>query len=89
MSESTAGQPRRVVRFPAVRNRVGISRTTIWRLEAGGLFPKRVQIGPAAIGWFEDEIEAWLAARPRIDIAPTKDLPEVERSLSAAGGGHG
>ena len=37
----------------------------IARLEATGLFPKRVQLGACRVAWFADEVEAWIAQRPR------------------------
>ncbi len=44
--------------------KVGLSRSTIWRLESQGKFPKRRQIGPGAVGWLEEEIEQWMLNRP-------------------------
>lgn len=35
----------------------------IRRLEAAGLFPKRVQIGANRVGWVRAEVEAWLNDR--------------------------
>ncbi|MNY00311.1 Prophage CP4-57 regulatory protein (AlpA) [compost metagenome] len=43
----------------------GVSATTLWRWERAGLLPKRVRLGPGAIGWIEEEIYAWLTTRPR------------------------
>lgn len=44
---------------------LGVSRSTLWRWTRGGLFPAPIAIGPNAIAWREDEISAWLDARPR------------------------
>tara|TARA_R110002049_G_scaffold309186_1_gene518212 strand:+ start:27150 stop:27290 length:141 start_codon:yes stop_codon:yes gene_type:complete len=41
----------------------GLSRTTIWRLEQTGDFPKRVQLSPNAVGWRESEINHWQSSR--------------------------
>ena len=41
----------------------GYSRTTIWRHEREGLFPRRVKIGKARVGWLESEVREWIAAR--------------------------
>ena len=30
------------------------------RLEKAGLFPKRIRLGQARVGWFEHEIEDWV-----------------------------
>ncbi len=56
---------RRVIREPEVKKKTHTSRTTRWRKVRRGLFPAPVELGPNSIGWFEDEVEAWLAARPR------------------------
>jgi prophage regulatory protein len=53
----------RVVRFREVEDRVGLSRTTIWRLERDGKFPLRLKISARTVGWIESEIEAWIAGR--------------------------
>jgi len=37
----------------------------IARLEAAGQFPKRVQLGACRVAWFAEEVEAWIAERPR------------------------
>lgn len=42
-----------------------LSRTTIWRKERAGDFPQRVRLGAASVGWVAEEIDAWLASRPR------------------------
>ena len=54
-----------IIRFPEVKRRTGKSATQVWRDEKGGTFPVRVQLGPNAVGWYEDEIDAWIEARPR------------------------
>ena len=56
---------RRIVRKPAVCKKVGKSGVQVWRDVRAGKFPPPVQLGPNSVGWFEDEIDAWLAARPR------------------------
>ena len=37
----------------------------IARLEAAGQFPKRVRLGACRVAWFAEEVEAWIAERPR------------------------
>lgn len=41
---------------------VRMSRKNLMRLERGGLFPKRVQIGPRRVGWVEKEIIEYIDA---------------------------
>jgi prophage regulatory protein len=56
---------RRIIRKPEVRRRTGYSDTSIWRLERNDLFPGRIQIGPMAVGWYEDEVDRWIQTRVR------------------------
>lgn len=46
-----------------VRAKVLYSPAHIARLEAAGLFPRRVQLGPGRVGWVDEEVENWLKAR--------------------------
>ncbi len=50
-----------ILRLSAVKNRTGLSRSTIYFRISQGLFPKQISLGNRAIGWIEDEIEAWIA----------------------------
>jgi prophage regulatory protein len=56
---------RKILRQAVVAERVALSVPQIWRLEKAGNFPSRIQISAGAVGWFEDEIDAWIEARPR------------------------
>ena len=53
----------RVIRFKELRQRVGLSRSSIWRLERKGQFPARRQLSDNAVAWLEDEVDQWLRAR--------------------------
>lgn len=44
----------------------GLSRTTIWRLEKDGKFPKRVRLSAGTVGYRRAEVEAWQADRPNV-----------------------
>ncbi len=50
-----------ILRFPAVKARTGLSRSTVYLRIAQGRFPKPVSLGGRAVGWVEDEIDTWLA----------------------------
>lgn len=56
---------RTILRKPAVVHRTALSAAQIWRLEKAGKFPERVRISAGAVGWFSDEIDAWIKARVR------------------------
>lgn len=41
---------------------VPISRTTLWRLERSGKFPRAVYVSPNRRFWFRDQVIAWQTA---------------------------
>lgn len=45
---------------------VGLSRTTIWRLESEGGFPPKVRLSPGRVGYRMADIQAWIDARMEI-----------------------
>lgn len=53
----------RFVREPECYERTQLSRTTRWRLERQGKFPKRRRISENAIGWLDSELTAWMEER--------------------------
>jgi prophage regulatory protein len=57
-------QSHAILRFPAVRELTGLSRSTLWRFQQQGTFPKPVKLGANSIGWLASEVEAWLLSRP-------------------------
>ena len=50
----------RIIRIKELIDMVGLSRTTIWRMENYGSFPKRVSLGANSVGWKLSEINQWL-----------------------------
>ena len=46
-----------------VRAKVLYSPAHIARLEAQGLFPKRVRLSVGRVGWVDEEIEDWIRKR--------------------------
>ena len=57
-----------IIRFPKLHEITSLSRTTVWRLEADGKFPKRILIGSRGVGWLLNEIQDWMTSRPRCTI---------------------
>jgi prophage regulatory protein len=53
----------RLVSFREVAQRVALSRSTIWRMERAGQFPKRRRLSVNKVAWWEPEIEEWLQTR--------------------------
>ena len=48
------------------KQRTSISRSTVWRMEKEGKFPKRRDVSDGRIGWFESEIDEWIANRQSV-----------------------
>ena len=49
----------RFCRKPEVLARVGVSDSTLWRMERDGKFPKRRTIGAGVAGWISTEVDQW------------------------------
>jgi len=62
-SKPQVAGPPRLLRFPAVRARTGLSRSTIWRLERRGAFPRHRRISPNGVAWLEREVSDWIESR--------------------------
>jgi len=52
-----------ILRLPAVQERTGLSRSTIYLRIKEGSFPKQVNLGARAVGWRSDLIESWIQSR--------------------------
>ena len=63
MLNATATREKRALSHKAVLERVPVSRTTLWRMERAGQFPKRIQISPNRVAWLESDVDAWLEGR--------------------------
>jgi prophage regulatory protein len=61
----------KILRFKEIKELTSLSRTTIWRLENEGNFPKRRLIGPHSVGWLLSEIMGWMNSRS-LEKCPTK-----------------
>lgn len=53
----------RILRWHELHAKVNLGRSTIWRMERDGLFPRRRQISPGCVGWVASEVDAWLQSR--------------------------
>lgn len=56
-------QQEKFLRFGAVAEMIGLSRSTIWRMEQEGKFPKRVQLGSKSVAWRQSDLTAWMSSR--------------------------
>ena len=76
--------PHTMLRFPTVKARTGLSRSTIYLRISRGTFPAPVSLGGRAVGWIEAEVQAWLTAR----IAQRRLIAPAERRTAAAADGY-
>jgi predicted DNA-binding transcriptional regulator AlpA len=53
----------RVIGLKTLLGMIPISRTTIWRLERAGRFPKRLQLTANRVGWDVEDIQRWIASK--------------------------
>jgi prophage regulatory protein len=68
-------QPTKILRLPQVRERTGLSTSTIYALIAEGSFPKQVPLGKHSVGFVESEIDDFITARvAKRDAAILKNL---------------
>lgn len=58
-------QPRKVISASKVSEQLDVSLRTLQRWVREGRFPVPVKLGPARIGFYQVEVEAWLATLPR------------------------
>ena len=53
----------RFLRLSAVKERTGLSRSTIYLNISKGTFPRHISLGARCVGWLESEIDSWIQAR--------------------------
>ncbi len=69
---------RGISRLPQVQTLTGLSRSTIYRKEIGGTFPKRRRLGDNSVGWLTSEILDWIASTQQQQLAqPANACPIV------------
>ncbi|MDP1573601.1 MAG: AlpA family transcriptional regulator [Coxiellaceae bacterium] len=52
-----------ILRLPTVKNRTGLSRSSIYLKISEGEFPRQIKIGTRQSGWIESEIDEWIEQR--------------------------
>lgn len=52
-----------ILRLPTVKERTGLSRSSIYRYISLGIFPKSVPLGGHSVGWLSSEIDKWIEER--------------------------
>lgn len=55
----------RIVRASNAPKKLGVGKTRFYQLTKSNGFPKPVMLGARARGYYEHELDEWLAAQPR------------------------
>jgi len=63
----------KVLRLPAVQEKTGKSRSSIYLAIANGAFPNPIKLGQRSVGWTESSINAWIEQRVK------QSQPELHR----------
>ncbi len=63
MQMSEMLQKEKFLRLSDVKERTGLSRSTIYLNISKGTFPRHISLGARCVGWLESEIDAWVQAR--------------------------
>jgi len=84
MSQTENSEPARILRYPEVFKRTGYHRTSLFKMERAGKFPKRIPLGPKSVGWLESEINAWIADRLKARDAAPATAAQSTSSVNAS-----
>ena len=74
-------QPDRIIRMNTVRDRTGLSRSTIYRKIAEGTFPAQLKISTNGTGWHESDINRWIA--DPVSWRPKREFDTVRQAWIA------
>jgi len=59
-TDDTHATSNRIIRWPELHKRIGLSRSQIHNLVAKGLFPAQIKLSDRASGWLESQVNDWL-----------------------------
>ena len=74
----------RFLRMDDLREKVGLSRSQIYKLMADGAFPKQNKVGERISVWQESEVEEWMVSKINIEeeFSVTEEELESEEDMS-------
>ena len=52
-----------ILRLPRVKERTGLSRSSIYLRISKGEFPAPISLGSRAVGWLEEDVDTWLSQK--------------------------
>ena len=71
-----------ILRLPAVQERTGLKRTTIYERVRSGAFPAPIKLSTRASGWLVSEVDRWLEERIAESRHASDDEPPLEQGAS-------
>lgn len=60
---ATAVKPGKLLRLPAVEERTGLKKSTVYAGVSAKTFPAPVRLSARAVAWREEEIDRWISER--------------------------
>lgn len=60
------------LREPQLLSLTTLSRSTRWRMERQGQFPKKRRLSGRTVGWLSSEIEDWMKSRALVNSINTE-----------------
>lgn len=55
----------KLLRIKQVEEITGMSRSTIYRMERGGLFPRRIKVSRRLVAWHDHAVTGWISQKCR------------------------
>lgn len=77
----------RLIYYPEVKRLTGLSRSTIWKLEKEGTFPRRRLITTNRVAWLESAVHEWINSRAEVagpESQPKHNLPHQSITVAAS-----
>lgn len=62
-SQQTTPHPAQFYRLPHLKQRLGVSGSSIWAWVKKGTFPKPIKLSENTTAWYAADVEAWAADR--------------------------
>lgn len=53
----------KILRLKTVQDSTGLSRSSIYAMLKNGNFPQSVKLSERSVGWYEADIQGWIASR--------------------------
>src|SRR5689334_22804024 len=73
----------RLIYYPEVKKLTGLSRSTIWKMERSGQFPRRRLVTTARVGWLETEVRSWIESRAEVEGGAVQPRCNLHRNQPA------